>query len=126
MLRICHVIPLPTASAPRAFFVDVLSSFLTSAKFTRYELTEWVGPVSDAEATAALADPATRALDLAHALAFRNGLGNSLFATPGHHVSEEDVKTFAQSAFGAGNVAVLGTGIDPAALEKLLENIWLI
>ena len=122
MLRICHVIPLPTASAPRAFFVDVLSSFLTSAKFTRYELSETVGPVCEAETTAALHDPATHALELAHALAFRNGLGNSIFATPGHHVSADDVKAFAQSVFGAGNVAVLGTGIDAGALEKLLEQ----
>ena len=122
MLRICHVIPLPTASAPRAFFVDVLSSFLTSAKFTRYELSETVGPVCEAETTAALHDPATHALELAHALAFRNGLGNSIFATPGHHVSADDVKAFAQSVFGAGNVAVLGTGISPAALEKLVEK----
>ncbi|RPD67940.1 LuxS/MPP-like metallohydrolase [Lentinus tigrinus ALCF2SS1-7] len=105
-----------------AFFVDVLSSFLTSAKFTRYELTETVGPVCEAESTAALHDPATHALELAHALAFRNGLGNSIFATPGHHVTAEDVKAFAQSVFGAGNVAVLGTGIEAGALEELLQK----
>ncbi|KAI0743043.1 LuxS/MPP-like metallohydrolase [Daedaleopsis nitida] len=105
-----------------AFFVDVLSSFLTSAKFTRYELSEWVAPTCEAESTAAINDPATHALELAHALAFRSGLGNSIFATPGHHVSAEDVQAYAASVFGAGNVAVLGTGIAPAALEKLLEQ----
>ncbi|KAI0758832.1 LuxS/MPP-like metallohydrolase [Fomes fomentarius] len=105
-----------------AFFVDVLSSFLTSTKFTRYELSEWVAPVCEAESTAALNDPATHAIELAHALAFRNGLGNSIFASSGHHISAEDVKAYADSVFGAGNVAVLGTGIDPAALAKLLEK----
>ena len=85
----CHVMHAarsdPSSScALRAFFVDVLSSFLTSTKFTRYELQEWVAPVCEAESTAAFSDPATRALELAHALAFRAGLGNSIFAAPGH------------------------------------------
>ncbi|OBZ74636.1 Cytochrome b-c1 complex subunit 2, mitochondrial [Grifola frondosa] len=105
-----------------AFFVDVLSSFLTSAKLTRHELTEWVGPVCEAESAAAFSNPATRAIELAHALAFRSGLGSSLFASAGTHVSAEDVKAFAASVFGAGNVAVLGTGINPATLQKLLEK----
>ncbi|KAI0819430.1 LuxS/MPP-like metallohydrolase [Trametes gibbosa] len=105
-----------------AFFVDVLSSFLTTGKFTRYELSEWVAPTCEAEAAAAFSDPATHAVELAHALAFRNGLGNSIFATPGHHLSAEDVQAYAKSVFGSGNVAVLGSGIDPAALTKLLEK----
>ncbi|KAI0633113.1 ubiquinol-cytochrome C reductase complex core protein 2 [Trametes polyzona] len=105
-----------------AFFVDVLSSFLTSAKFTRYELTESVAPTCEAETTAALSNPATHAVELAHALAFRSGLGNSIFATPGHHLTADDVKAYAQSVFGSGNVAVVGTGIDAALLEKLLEK----
>ncbi|EIW56375.1 ubiquinol-cytochrome C reductase complex core protein 2 [Trametes versicolor FP-101664 SS1] len=105
-----------------AFFVDVLSSYLTSTKFTRYELTELVAPTCEAETSAALSNPATHAVELAHALAFRNGLGNSIFATPGHHLTADDVRAYAQSVFGSGNVAVLGTGIDPAALEKLLEK----
>ncbi|KAH9915970.1 Metalloenzyme, LuxS/M16 peptidase-like protein [Epithele typhae] len=64
-----------------------------------------------------LADPATRALELAHALAFRAGLGNSLFGPAHTHVSAEDVQAFAASAFTAGNVAVVGSGIDPGLLE---------
>ena len=106
----------------RAFFVDVLSSFLTSTKFTRYELHELVAPTCEAESAAAASDPATRALEAAHALAFRSGLGNSIFAASGHHVSSEDVKAYAQSVFSQGNVAVVGTGIDASTLEKLLEK----
>ncbi|KAM5541002.1 hypothetical protein V8D89_005313 [Ganoderma adspersum] len=105
-----------------AFFVDVLSSFLTSTKFTRYELHELVAPTCEAESAAAASDPATRALEAAHALAFRSGLGNSIFAGAGHHVSSEDVKAYAQSVFSQGNVAVVGTGIDAGTLEKLLEK----
>ena len=127
----CHTTLAPTHSfSPfylpctlnRAFFVDVLSSFLTSTKFTRYELHELVAPTCEAESAAAASDPATRALEAAHALAFRSGLGNSIFAASGHHVSSEDVKAYAQSVFSQGNVAVVGTGIDASTLEKLLEK----
>ncbi|RPD80601.1 hypothetical protein L226DRAFT_565459 [Lentinus tigrinus ALCF2SS1-7] len=89
----CHLSPDPT-TVPRAFFVDIRSSFLTSARFTRYELTEIVGPVCEVESTTALHEPATHALELAHALAFRNGLDNSILAAPGRHVTAEDVKAF--------------------------------
>ncbi|RPD79011.1 hypothetical protein L226DRAFT_567206 [Lentinus tigrinus ALCF2SS1-7] len=66
----------------------------TSAKFTRYEHTETVGPVCKVESTAALHDPAIHALELAHALALRNGLDNSILSTPGLPVAAEDVKAF--------------------------------
>ena len=33
----------------REYFVDVLSSFVTGAKFTRHELQEYVEPVCQAE-----------------------------------------------------------------------------
>ncbi|OCH87700.1 ubiquinol-cytochrome C reductase complex core protein 2 [Obba rivulosa] len=105
-----------------SFFVDALSSFFTSAKFTRHELIEYVAPVCEAETTAAHANPATRAIDLAHTLAFRAGLGSSIFTSPGQHVSAEDVEAYASTVFGKGNLAVLGTGIDSATLQGLLEK----
>lgn len=79
-------------------------------------------PVVESESTAASSDPATRALEFAHTLAFRSGLGSSLFANPHHAVTVEDIKSFAASAFSKGNIAVLGTGIDQATLSKLVEK----
>ncbi|GBE86851.1 Cytochrome b-c1 complex subunit 2, mitochondrial [Sparassis crispa] len=104
------------------FFVNVLSSFVTSAKFTRHEFSEYVAPVCQAESTALLSDPATHALELAHALAFRNGLGSSVFSSANSHLTIDDVKAYAASVFGAGNIAVLGTGINPATLQGLVEQ----
>lgn len=104
------------------FFVDVLASFITSAKYTRHELDEYVAPFCAAETATAFANPATRALDLAHLLAFRTGLGVSPFTSAGTHISAEDVRAFADSVFTAGNIAVLGTGIAPDVLAKLLEK----
>ncbi|KAG1856749.1 Metalloenzyme, LuxS/M16 peptidase-like protein [Suillus subluteus] len=105
-----------------SFFVDIMSSFLTSGKFQRHEFQEYVLPVVEAESTAASQNPATHALELAHSLAFRSGLGSSLFASPHSHVSLDDVKEFAARAFSKGNIAVLGTGIDSAALTQLVEK----
>jgi len=104
------------------YFVDVLASFIASARYTRHEFTEYVLPVVEAESTAASADPATKALEVAHTLAFRSGLGSSLFASSHPSFTSEDIKTFAASAFSSGNIAVLGTGIDQATLSKLVEK----
>jgi ubiquinol-cytochrome c reductase core subunit 2 len=102
--------------------VDVLASILTATRFTRYELEESVLPNVNAESTVARADPVTHALELAHALAFRSGLGESLFAVPDAHISVGDVQSYAGSAFGKGNVAVLGTGISPDTLARLVQK----
>jgi ubiquinol-cytochrome c reductase core subunit 2 len=76
------------------------------------------------ESLAAAADPATHAIELAHALAFRSGLGSSLFASPHNSVTTEEIKSFASSVFGKGNIAVLGTGIDQSTLSKLVEKAF--
>ncbi|KDQ56024.1 hypothetical protein JAAARDRAFT_133094 [Jaapia argillacea MUCL 33604] len=104
------------------FFVDVLSSFITSAKYTRHEFEEFVLPSLEADSLAAQADPLTRALELAHTLAFRSGLGSSLFASPHAHLTHQDIQSYASSIFTKGNLAVLGTGIDQATLSKLVEK----
>jgi len=108
----------------REFFVDVLSSFITSAKFTRHEFEEYVSPLIESDSAVADADPAARALEVAHALAFRSGLGASLFAPAHNSISAEDVKSFAKSAFSKGNIAIIGSGIDQTALEQLVGKTF--
>ena len=106
----------------REHFVDVLASFITGARLARHELTELVLPVVEADSVAASNDPTTKALEAAHAIAFRHGLGASLFATQHPSFTADDIKAFAASAFSNGNIAVLGTGIDQAKLSKLVEK----
>jgi ubiquinol-cytochrome c reductase core subunit 2 len=55
-------------------------------------------------------------------MAFRTGLGSSLFAPAHYSMTADDVQSFAKSAFTKGNVAVLGTGIDQSALTHLVEQ----
>ncbi|KAG6374912.1 Metalloenzyme, LuxS/M16 peptidase-like protein [Boletus reticuloceps] len=105
-----------------SFFTSVLTSILTSSKFLPHEYTEYVLPVVRDEATAASQSPSTVAVEAAHALAFRTGLGASLFAGPHIPVTLESVKSFAKDAFTSGNVAVVGTGIDSARLAQLVDK----
>ena len=104
--------------------MDVLSSFITSAKFTRHEFDEYVSPLVAAETEAATSDPAIHAVDLAHALAFRSGLGSSLFAPAHNSITAEDIKSFASASFTKKNIAVIGTGIDQSTLSKLVEEAF--
>lgn len=81
-------------------------------------------PAVNSESTAATQSASVYALELAHALAFRNGLGHSLYAD-GHatgDITAEDVKDLhARAVSNPSNVAVLGTGISTESLAKLFE-----
>lgn len=105
----------------RKFFVDVLSSFLTSARFTRHEFEDYVQPLISFDTRTASSNSLTRSLEAAHAIAFRSGLGSSLFAPDHPHFSVDDIKAFAQRAFVKDNVAVIGTNIEASTLNKLVD-----
>ncbi|KAF7370703.1 Peptidase-M16 domain-containing protein [Mycena sanguinolenta] len=87
------------------FFVKVLASVIASSKYYRHDYEELVLPAIQSEVNDLHRDPATLAVELAHALAFRNGLGASLFATAHTPVTATDVEQFAASAFAKGNFA---------------------
>jgi ubiquinol-cytochrome c reductase core subunit 2 len=111
----------------RAYFIDVLASFLASPKFTRHEFNEYVLPAVHAESSAAIQSAPTHILELAHELAFRNGLGYSLYAdseTTGT-ITAEDVRDLHARAVGnPSSVAVVGTGISTESLAKLFESAF--
>ncbi|KAF8130166.1 Metalloenzyme, LuxS/M16 peptidase-like protein [Boletus edulis] len=105
-----------------SFFTSVLTSILAASKFLPHEYTEYVLPVVRDEATAASQSPSAVAVEAAHALAFRTGLGASLFAGPHTPVTLESVKSFAKQVFTSGNIAAIGTGIDSARLVELVDK----
>ncbi|KAI9507929.1 LuxS/MPP-like metallohydrolase [Russula earlei] len=107
------------------YFVDVLASFLAAPKFTRHELSEYVLPAVHSESHAASQSAPTYALELAHALAFRGGLGNSLYADSQAtgNITAEDIRDLHARAVGnPSSVAILGTGISAESLAKLFES----
>ena len=82
-------------------------------------------PAVNSESTAATQSASIHALELAHALAFRNGLGHSLYADSHAtgSITAEDVRDLhAQAVSSPNNVAVLGTGISTESLAKLFES----
>jgi ubiquinol-cytochrome c reductase core subunit 2 len=104
--------------------LSLLSSVLSSTKFTPHEFQEVVVPTVEADSLAALSSPSTLAFDIAHNLAFRRGLGNSLFASPHVALTAEQVKEYASKAYAKSNVAVVGTGISTEALEKAVAKAF--
>jgi len=108
-----------------AHFIDFLASFLVSPKFTRHEFSEYVLPAVHSESSAASQSAPTHALELAHSLAFRKGLGHSLYAeseTTGS-ITAEDVRDLHARAVGnPSSIAILGTGISTETLAKLFES----
>lgn len=115
---------LPTHPPHRDYFLSLLASVLSSTKFSAHEYNELVLPTVQADSIGAYHSPRTLALDIAHQLAFRRGLGNSLFASPHSPVSADQVKAFAQQAFAKSNIAVVGTGISTEALTKAVSSAF--
>ncbi|KAK8864552.1 hypothetical protein IAR55_001802 [Kwoniella newhampshirensis] len=105
-------------------FLSVLASVLSSSQFYPHELNELVLPVVESEAIQAQSTPAALALDIAHTLAFRKGLGNSLYASPNYPVTIEDVKSYAQTAFAKSNISVIGTGVSTESLSKAVSSAF--
>ena len=108
----------------RSHFLSLLASVLSSTHYHSHEYQELVLPTIQGESLSALANPSTLALDLAHTLAFRRGLGNSLFASPHSPVTANDVKAFAHQAYAKSNIAVLGGGISTEALSKAVQSTF--
>lgn len=79
-------------------------------------------PAVESESQNASSDSATLALEAAHKIAFRSGLGNGLFAPSHAPVNVNDIQSFAQGAFSSGNAALLATGLEADALSKLLGD----
>lgn len=113
-----------TDDASRPFFTSLLASVFNTSKFLPHEYSEYVLPVVRDESISASRVSGTVALEAAHALAFRTGLGASLLASPHGTVSLESVKSYAASAFTSGNLAVVGTGIDSARLAGLVDQAF--
>src|SRR5207248_10783390 len=77
------------------------------------------------ERSVAEAIPKILALETAHEAAFRNGLGNSLFANSITRIkSNEDVIAYANKVYTAPNITIIGTGVDHNELSTLTEKLF--
>jgi ubiquinol-cytochrome c reductase core subunit 2 len=109
----------------RGFFAEALGDAVTQAKFAPHEYNESVLPAVAAEYEQSLRSPTHHALDLAHSLAFRSGLGSSLFADPHTAVDHATTIAFANATFGqASNIAVAATGVEESTLRSLVDEFF--
>ncbi|BGP23162.1 ubiquinol-cytochrome c reductase core subunit 1 [Rhodotorula toruloides] len=107
-----------------AYFAEALGDAVTQPKFPVYEYNEEVVPQVQAEYEQAIHDSRVYALDLAHQLAFRKGLGNSLFASPHTAVDHSTLVSFAQASFTPTNIAIFGQNIDAGKLASLVSDFF--
>ncbi|KAJ2811066.1 ubiquinol-cytochrome c reductase core subunit 1 [Coemansia furcata] len=104
------------------YFVDILGDIAAATKFSEHEFRD-IAKLVKFEALGARENPQARVLDGVHQAAFRNGLGNSLYALDSSPVSTGDaVRQYAQSAMQSGRVAVVATGVDSATLAALVAE----
>lgn len=106
------------------YFVDVFANVLTQSKFQQFELTERVAPVAELDLIKREADPAFTSLEAAHEVAFRTGLGNTVYAQGYSPVTLKDVKEFAAEVYTKANVAVVGNNVVPEDLQKLVGSAF--
>lgn len=106
----------------RSLFLNILAASLTP-RLLSYELKENTIPTAVMEATAATASPSIAALEAAHSLTFRNGLGNSIFASQEEPVSVLQLQAFWEQVI-AGEIAVVGTGMSQESLENLVKHVF--
>ncbi|EJU00584.1 ubiquinol-cytochrome C reductase complex core protein 2 [Dacryopinax primogenitus] len=105
------------------FFLPLLASSVVSPKFVNHELHELVWPSVMTETANAIVSGEYTALELAHALAFRSGLGHALLNPPHAHApSIEAVRDYASKAFTTSNVVIVGTGLTQEKLETLASH----
>lgn len=77
-----------------------------------------------AQTAASLADPSTVVMDKLHQIAFRTGLGNSLFATNNalDGLNRADLANHAQKYFTTDRISVVGSGVEHSELKALVET----
>jgi ubiquinol-cytochrome c reductase core subunit 2 len=98
-----------------------LADVVTKQKFQDHEFID-VAHQTATESASAFASADITAIEAAHQVAFRTGLGNSIFAKPTARINNAAVKAYAHELFTSGNVAFVGTGIDHEILQNLAET----
>ncbi|KAJ3417276.1 hypothetical protein HDV05_005732 [Chytridiales sp. JEL 0842] len=106
--------------------VDVVPSLVNhvfNPAFQPYEFLDTI-PKLLSESSASLADPSVEVFDKLHQVAFRTGLGNSLFATAAgvKSLKRAHLQEFAAKTFTADKIAVVGSGVAHEELKAIVDE----
>ncbi|ODV91935.1 hypothetical protein CANCADRAFT_79046 [Tortispora caseinolytica NRRL Y-17796] len=107
------------------FFVELLGDVVGSPSLDDFELVETVWPLAILESRAADAVPSNTALELAHSVAFRKGLGNPRLVDPdSDHVSIENVRDHFAATYTKANIHIVGNDVDTEVFQQLVESAF--
>lgn len=104
------------------YYVDALGNTLAKALYRPYELVETVVPAAKAEAEAAHADNAFVALEAAHGVSFKRGLGKPLYLSEADVFSLDEVVDYAAGAYTSGNVSIFASGVNESDLAGFVAQ----
>lgn len=113
-----------TEVGTRGYFAELLGDAITQANFAPHEYNEDVLPQVASEYEQAIRSADTYAFDLAHQLAFRTGLGNSLFASPHSPVDYDSALEFASKTLTPANIAVVASGVESNQLQSFVSEFF--
>jgi ubiquinol-cytochrome c reductase core subunit 2 len=110
------------------YFTELLGEVISQTKYTSHEYHEEVEPLIKLSQKKLLGNVSELALNSAHGLAFHRGLGTPLYpssSTPlSTYLSEESIASFAASAYGKSNIAVVANGANQADLSKWVGEFF--
>ncbi|ORZ37466.1 Metalloenzyme, LuxS/M16 peptidase-like protein [Catenaria anguillulae PL171] len=102
-----------------SFALETLADVVYNTKYNHWEF-DAVKALTVEQAAAASANAQLAGFELAHRLAFRQGLGNSVVAPQFHSINNAKVAQFAKANLAIGQgAAVFGVGVNPEELESL-------
>ncbi|KAJ3100580.1 hypothetical protein HDU96_010286 [Phlyctochytrium bullatum] len=103
--------------------VPLLVNNVFNPSFQPYEFLD-AQPYVLGESANALADPTTEVVDKLHQVAFRTGLGNSLYASPASagSLKRAHLQELAANYVTANRIALVGLGVAKEEATELLES----
>ncbi|KAG6042235.1 hypothetical protein E4U41_002578 [Claviceps citrina] len=110
------------------YFTELLAEVVSMTKYTTHEFHEDVERVLHLKQAALNADVNALALDNAHAVAFHNGLGASIYPPPSSpvqkYLNEEYIARFADVVYSKPNIAVVVDGASATDLSSWVNKFF--
>ncbi|KJK81574.1 Cytochrome b-c1 complex subunit 2 [Metarhizium anisopliae BRIP 53293] len=110
------------------YFAELLAEVVSMTKYTTHEFHEDVERVLHLKQAALNANVAALALDNAHAVAFHNGLGASVYPSSlspvQKYLNEEYIASYADVVYSKPNIAIVADGASTDALTNWVGQFF--
>ncbi|EFZ02285.2 Peptidase M16, core [Metarhizium robertsii ARSEF 23] len=110
------------------YFAELLAEVVSMTKYTTHEFHEDVERVLHLKQAALNANVAALALDNAHAVAFHNGLGASVYPSSlspvQKYLNEEYIASYADVVYSKPNIAIVADGASTGALTNWVGQFF--